>query len=110
PTSTLYPYTTLFRSAIRCFDTQYRNRSQWTMQRCFDTLYRMDELEKVDQADKQYRASKAAADRDKEALFETWVNAARAGHTADHIAARSAFTAAHIRRILRDRGIEPLPP
>jgi hypothetical protein len=80
------------------------------MQRCFDTLYRMDELEKVDQADKQYRASKAAADRDKEALFETWVNAARAGHTADHIAARSAFTAAHIRRILRDRGIEPLPP
>ena len=69
----------------------------------------MDELETVANASERYRTSQKAADEDKAALFDTWVSAVTAGSTPEQIAQHCDFTAAYVRRIVRERGVPPLP-
>lgn len=69
----------------------------------------MDELDQVSAANQRYTASQKTADQDKEALFGTWVTAVKAGHTPEQIAQHCDFTAAYVRRIVRERGAPPLP-
>ncbi|NJP27086.1 hypothetical protein FLW53_23375 [Microbispora sp. SCL1-1] len=69
----------------------------------------MNELTAVATASERYLASQAAADADKEALFAAWVAAVQAGRTPEQIAQHCTFTAAYVRRIVRERGAPPLP-
>ena len=69
----------------------------------------MSELAAVTEASTRYLAKQEAADHDKEALFATWVTAVQACHTPEQIAAACTFTAAYVRRIVRERGAPPLP-
>lgn len=61
---------------------------------------------KVKLATSRYRDLDEQAEAAKEALFDAYADAARAGRTADDLAADSPFTAGYIRRKVRERGVE----
>jgi hypothetical protein len=69
----------------------------------------MDELDLVAAANQHYGELQKTADTAKETLFETWVTASRAGKTPEQIAEHCDFTTAYVRRIVRERGVPPLP-
>ena len=75
----------------------------------------------LDAADRAYTQAQAAANAAKEALFDACADSVRAGRTPDSIAERLkasktpeqleaglTFTAAYIRRRVRERGVAPL--
>lgn len=62
---------------------------------------------KVELATTRYQKAKEEADAALDDLFDAYADAARAGRTADELAARGTFTASYIRRKLRERGVEP---
>lgn len=62
---------------------------------------------KVTLATTRYEKTKEEADAALEDLFAAYADAARAGRTADELAAHGTFTASYIRRKLRERGVEP---
>jgi hypothetical protein len=80
------------------------------MQESCDTLFRMDEMEALDQAAARYRDTEAAHDKSRQQAIEAVVNALEAGKRPTDVADRSPFTAAYVRRIARDNGIEPAKP
>lgn len=69
----------------------------------------MDALESVADANQRYTESQKIADENKEALFNAWVAASRDGKTPEQIAQHCDFTVAYVRRIVRERGVPPLP-
>lgn len=82
----------------------------------------MDVLARLDEADDRWSAAEQAAADLKDALFQACAEAVQAGHTPDEIAERLrarktpqqieagfTFSGSYIRRIVRRRGITPLP-
>jgi len=69
----------------------------------------MTELDALDEATKSYFETKAAQEAAQQAVAKAAVAALRAGYRPTDVVARSPFTAAYIRRLARDAGIEPAP-
>lgn len=70
----------------------------------------MDPMTKLDQATTRYRETETAHDSSRAAAVEAVVEALKAGERPTDVTARSPFTAAYVRRIARDNGIEPAKP
>lgn len=69
----------------------------------------MDPMEKLDQATDQYREAKQAHEEARKAAAAAVVEALRSGKRPTEVTNRSPFTAAYVRRIARDHGIEGDP-
>ena len=70
----------------------------------------MDPMTTLDKATTRYRETETAHDASRDAATEAVVEALRAGERPTDVTARSPFTAAYVRRIARDNGIEPAKP
>jgi hypothetical protein len=70
----------------------------------------MDSMEALDQATRRYRKTEAAHDEARNSAAKAVVEALRAGQRPTDVAEHSPFTAAYVRRIARDHGIEPARP
>lgn len=81
-----------------------------------------DPLQALDALDRRFTEDQMQAAASKKALFEGWAEAVKAGHSPETIAARlrdgkteeqiqagTTFTAAYIRKIVRQHGAAPLP-
>ena len=69
----------------------------------------MDPMTKLDQATEQYGDAKDAFDEARTEAVTAVVDALRAGNRPTEVTKRSPFTAAYVRRIARDNGIEGDP-
>jgi hypothetical protein len=69
----------------------------------------MDPMEALDKATKQYGDTKDAFDEARTEAVMAVVDALRAGKKPTEVTKRSPFTAAYVRRIARDNGIEGDP-
>ena len=74
------------------------------------TLLRMTELDALAAATQRYRDTKDAHDQAQEAVAAAAVAALKAGHRPTDVVDHSPFTAAYIRRLARDAGLEPARP
>lgn len=70
----------------------------------------MDSMTKLDQATSQYREAKKAYEEARDAAADAVAEALRAGERPTDVTERSPFTAAYVRRIARDKGIERAKP
>ncbi|MEV5944220.1 hypothetical protein [Streptomyces sp. NPDC051994] len=70
----------------------------------------MDPMENLDKATSRYRKTEAAHHGARDAAIEAVVEALRAGERPTDVTSRSPFTAAYVRRIARDNGIEAARP
>ena len=70
----------------------------------------MDPMTKLDKAATRYRETEAAHNAARDKAVEAVVEALEAGERPTDVTARSPFTAAYVRRIARDNGIEPAKP
>lgn len=70
----------------------------------------MTELDALAEATKRYRKTKTAHDDAQEAVAAAAVAALRAGHRPTDVTEHSPFTAAYVRRLAREAGIEPARP
>ena len=70
----------------------------------------MDPMTKLDKAAARYRETEAAHDQARDAAAAAVVEALRAGERPTDVTNRSPFTAAYVRRIARENGIEPAKP
>lgn len=82
------------------------------MQAAYGTLFRMTEDDPVTTADQRYTDLARRTAQAKQALFDLCADRVRSGlDTAETLAKpRTAFTAVTIRKALRERGVQPLPP
>lgn len=69
-------------------------------------MFRMDPMEQLDKATGQYRETEKAHKDARDAAVTAVVEALRAGKRPTEVTNRSPFTAAYVRRIARDNGIE----
>ncbi|MBX7464947.1 hypothetical protein [Streptomyces sp. NPDC057910] len=67
----------------------------------------MTAMENLDKATSRYRKTEADHHSARDAAVEAVVEALRAGERPTDVTNRSPFTAAYVRRIARDNGIEP---
>jgi len=67
-------------------------------------------MTKLDQATARYRETEAAHNTARDEAIEAVVDALESGARPTDVTARSPFTAAYVRRIARDNGIEPAKP
>ena len=70
----------------------------------------MSDIRAVQQAERRYKSAQEKTEAAREAMFQVWVAAVMSGLSPEDIAAYSDFSAAYIRRTVRERGVEPLPP
>jgi hypothetical protein len=70
----------------------------------------MDEMEALDRATNRYRQTETAHDESRDSAVKAVVTALRAGKRPTDVADRSPFTAAYVRRIAREHGIEAARP
>lgn len=70
----------------------------------------MDPKEALAAATARYRETEQAHEKAREATTEAVVAALRAGLRPTDVTAASPFTAAYVRRIARENGIEPAAP
>lgn len=70
----------------------------------------MDPMTNLDQATARYRETEEAHDKARDAAAAAVVEALRAGERPTDVTNRSPFTAAYVRRIARENGIEPAKP
>jgi hypothetical protein len=70
----------------------------------------MTELDALAEATRRYRQTKAKHDDAQEAVAAAALAALKAGHRPTDVVEHSPFTAAYIRRIAREAGIEPARP
>lgn len=66
----------------------------------------MDTLKGLDQATSRYRQTEAAHEEARAAAITAVVEALKAGERPTDVTEHSPFTAAYVRRIARDNGIE----
>lgn len=66
----------------------------------------MDPMERLDKATEQYRETEAAHKDSRTEAVMAVVDALRAGKKPTEVTNRSPFTAAYVRRIARENGIE----
>ncbi|GII86611.1 hypothetical protein Ssi03_46010 [Sphaerisporangium siamense] len=71
----------------------------------------MSDLQSVARASRQYEAKKAESEAQieaaRESMFDVWAAAAMAGYSPEEIAQNCGFSAAYVRRVVRERGVEP---
>jgi hypothetical protein len=70
----------------------------------------MDEATALDEATRRYRRTKKAHDDARKTASAALVDALRAGMPPTEATERSPFSAAYVRRIARENGIEPARP
>jgi hypothetical protein len=70
----------------------------------------MTEAEALDAATKRYLRTQAAHEDARQAAIAAVVDALRAGLRPTDVTARSPFTAAYVRGIAREHGIQPAAP
>lgn len=70
----------------------------------------MDEMEALDQATSRYRQTEAAHEDARQQAMRAVVAALKADKRPTDVVDRSPFTAAYVRRIAREAGIEPAKP
>lgn len=70
----------------------------------------MDPMTNLDHATARYRQAKAAYEEARDAAADAVAEALRAGQRPTDVTERSPFTAAYVRRIARDKGIERAKP
>ena len=68
-----------------------------------------DPLDALDESTRRYRETEAAHDEARQAVMDDVLAALRAGKRPTDVVEHSPFTAAHVRKIARDNGIEPSP-
>lgn len=73
-------------------------------------MLRMNPLTRLDEATAHYRETEKAHDEARDAAVAAVVEALRAGERPTDVTSRSPFTAAYVRRIARENGIEPAKP
>jgi hypothetical protein len=67
----------------------------------------MTELDALAEATRRYRQTKTAHDKAQAVVAAAAVAALRAGHRPTDVTERSPFTAAYVRRLAREAGVEP---
>ncbi|WP_157251012.1 hypothetical protein [Nonomuraea typhae] len=72
-------------------------------------MAQMDPLDKLDESTRRYRDTKAAHDEAQQEVVDDVVAALKAGKRPTDVVEHSPFTAAHVRKLARDNGIEPAP-
>ena len=70
----------------------------------------MTELDALAEATRRYRRTKSDHDEAQEAVAAAALAALKAGHRPTDVVEVSPFTAAYIRRMAREAGIEPARP
>lgn len=70
----------------------------------------MEAADNLTEATRRYRRTEKAHAEARDAAVQAVVEALRAGMRPTDVTAASPFTAAYVRRIARDNGIEPAPP
>jgi hypothetical protein len=70
-------------------------------------MFHMDSMEGLDRATARYRKTEAAHNDARAATVEAVIAALKAGERPTDVTNRSPFTAAYVRRLARERGIEP---
>ncbi|GGY78761.1 hypothetical protein GCM10010363_69600 [Streptomyces omiyaensis] len=70
----------------------------------------MDAEQALDQATRQYRKTEEAHEEARQAAITAVIAALRGGMRPTDVTERSPFTAAYVRRIAREHGIEPARP
>ncbi|MFE1849872.1 hypothetical protein ACFYOF_06340 [Streptomyces sp. NPDC007148] len=70
----------------------------------------MDPMTNLDKATSRYRETEKEHDESRDAAITAVVEALRAGARPTDVTARSPFTAAYVRRIARENGIEAAKP
>ncbi|MGW2050795.1 hypothetical protein ACWCPF_37325 [Streptomyces sp. NPDC001858] len=70
----------------------------------------MDVEQALDQATRKYRETEEAHDEARKAAVAAVVAALKGGMRPTDVTERSPFTAAYVRRIARENGIEPAKP
>ncbi|MGW2826366.1 hypothetical protein ACWC24_36085 [Streptomyces sp. NPDC001443] len=70
----------------------------------------MDVEQALDQATRRYRETEEAHDEARKAAVVAVVAALKGGMRPTDVTERSPFTAAYVRRIARENGIEPARP
>lgn len=70
----------------------------------------MDPMTSLDQATARYRETEATHNAARDAAVGAVLTALRLGERPTDVTARSPFTAAYVRRIARENGIEPAKP
>lgn len=68
-----------------------------------------DPLDALDDSTRRYRETEAAHEDARQAVIADVVTALKAGKRPTDVVEHSPFTAAHVRKIARDNGIEPSP-
>lgn len=68
-----------------------------------------DPLDALDESTRRYRETEAAHEEARQAVVDDVLTALRAGKRPTDVVEHSPFTAAHVRKIARDNGIEPAP-
>lgn len=68
-----------------------------------------DPLDKLDESTRRYRKTEEAHEASRKEVTDDVVAALRAGKRPTDVADCSPFTAAYVRRIARENGIEPAP-
>jgi hypothetical protein len=70
----------------------------------------MDVEKALDEATRRYRETEQTHDEARTAAVDAVVAALRSGMRPTDVTAKSPFTAAYVRRIAREHGIEPAKP
>lgn len=68
-----------------------------------------DPLGALDESTRRYRETEKAHEEARDAVIADVVAALKAGKRPTDVVEHSPFTAAHVRKIARDNGIEPAP-
>ncbi|AQZ67658.1 hypothetical protein BKM31_44880 [[Actinomadura] parvosata subsp. kistnae] len=72
-------------------------------------MAQQDPLGKLDESTRRYRETESEHEKARKAVTEDVLAALRAGERPTDVVAHSPFTAAHVRKLARDNGIEPAP-
>ncbi|MER7363549.1 hypothetical protein [Nonomuraea wenchangensis] len=69
----------------------------------------IDPLDALDESTRRYRETESEHEKSRQAVTKDVVAALKAGKRPTDVAEHSPFTAAHVRKIARDNGVEPAP-
>lgn len=72
-------------------------------------MAKKDPLDALDESTRRYRETEEAHERSRKDVTTDVVAALKAGKRPTDVVEHSPFTAAHVRKIARENGIEPAP-
>lgn len=96
---------------LRFLVALYSSGSDGLAQPCCATVWRMDDtqdaLDALDAGTRKYRRTEQAHEKARDEAIDAVVAALKQGVKPTEVTKRSPFSAAYVRRIARDHGIEP---